>query len=358
MGNDIPDLPPPNDATFIDENDIVLSFADDEDDVRDSQDDGDRTVLRLLSTHLPRSPGPQLVDSRQTHGRSFELLSPEHQRWYASRDIPELPPQRTFFEPRGGAVKHRPRLRARSLPGQAPAAIPPSFSASEPEAEPTTSTVASSVGSMSSRLEASLARNLALTQQVKRLSWCAFCFSCILPFHACINHRDYEKLSVQLLQVHRQAEAHGHAVEREMERTRKLSRKLELVAERYRVTNEGYAVLKQNLNAMRVQLHAIGTEKQKLTGDGAYHVMAVPDLEALEKTLEFSLTKVRHALRQQYRDAVDGQRETCVVCLHEQVSIVLLPCRHRVLCASCAVRVQACPVDRVEITDMFPTFGM
>ncbi|ETW06041.1 hypothetical protein, variant 10 [Aphanomyces invadans] len=278
MGNDIPDLPPPNDATFIDENDIVLSFADDEDDVRDSQDDGDRTVLRLLSTHLPRSPGPQLVDSRQTHGRSFELLSPEHQRWYASRacdvDIPELPPQRTFFEPRGGAVKHRPRLRARSLPGQAPAAIPPSFSASEPEAEPTTSTVASSVGSMSSRLEASLARNLALTQQVKRLSW------------------DYEKLSVQLLQVHRQAEAHGHAVEREMERTRKLSRKLELVAERYRVTNEGYAVLKQNLNAMRVQLHAIGTEKQKLTGDGAYHVMAVPDLEALEKTLEFSLTKV------------------------------------------------------------------
>ncbi|KAG9410164.1 Alpha/beta hydrolase domain-containing protein 4 [Aphanomyces cochlioides] len=117
------------------------------------------------------------------------------------------------------------------------------------------------------------------------------------------------------------------------------------------------AVVKQKLNSMRVDFHQATTKNKNLQGEGIYSDMSVDDLEALEKTLEYGLSRVRTELRQQYRRAIDSERETCIICLHERVSIVVMPCRHRVLCATCAVRIQMCPVDRQEITDMFPTFG-
>ncbi|RHY27286.1 hypothetical protein DYB25_000519 [Aphanomyces astaci] len=223
-----------------------------------------------------------------------------------------------------------------------------SSSSNEPEPEPGATDDSMS---MSSRLQESLARNLHLANDVHRLSrFVGLFLTCLCQQHC---GSDYEMLTVQFLQSQGLAHAQGQAVEREMQVNRKLTRKLDLVTERYR-----YAALKKRLNGVRVDLHQVAQANENLTGNGSYRNMSVAELEVLETTLEGGLAKIREAMRQQYRDVVEGERETCVVCLHEKVSIVLLPCRHRVLCATCAVRVHQCPVDRMHITDRFSTFGM
>ncbi|ETV84930.1 hypothetical protein, variant [Aphanomyces astaci] len=337
MGNDIPNNSSSgdDDLTFIDDSDILLSFADDDGYLSD-----DETVLHLLSPspqlasyQFPNANGPR--PHQPPYGRTLALLSSEHQRWYQSRDVATAAPKPLMlFAP---SQRKHVRTRASSLSSLSSTGSTFITSSNEPEPEPGATDDSMS---MSSRLQESLARNLHLANDVQRLS------------------RDYEMLTVQFLQSQGLAHAQSQAVEREMQVNRKLTRKLDLVTERYRVANEGYAALKKRLNGVRVDLRQVVQANENLTGNGSYRNMSVAELEVLETTLEGGLAKIREAMRQQYRDVVEGERETCVVCLHEKVSIVLLPCRHRVLCATCAVRVHQCPVDRMDITDRFSTFGM
>ncbi|KAH9084411.1 hypothetical protein LEN26_020844 [Aphanomyces euteiches] len=309
MGNNLPpavdEVSDDDSDFFIDHNDITLSF-DEETSEGPSEDE---TVVRLLELAVPRP-----VQSSLT--QLLPMLAPEHQRWYSSRgDVSRS----------CSSSRHKTRSRAKSM------SILDSQGkeCGEPESEPLPLLP----------LEESLRRNMQLSQEVKRLSM------------------SREVMSMQLLRAHHHAEDQSRIIEREMERSRKLERKLELFSERYRLANEGMAMVKQKLNSMRVDFHQAMTKNKNLQGESIYSDMTVDDLEALEKTLEYGLSRVRTELRQQYRRAIDSERETCIICLHERVSIVVMPCRHRVLCATCAVRIQMCPVDRQEITDMFPTFG-
>ncbi|KAF0683383.1 Aste57867_24595 [Aphanomyces stellatus] len=322
MGNDIPDT-----TAILDHDTINLMF---DETIDDDDDDTIEVVLRLLtedSDAVVMGPPSRLID----------LLSDNHRRRFLAPSTVDsseddvaasaLFNRRARVQPKDG------RPRASSLPlWTHDDNVPPP----EPEAEPL---VVVGSSSLAHRFQDALARNMQLSRDVQRLS------------------KDHERLSMQLVQAHHRADDHGRAVARESEMNRKLTRKLELYSERARVANEGYATLKQNLNGVRVDLHKLAVANRNLTGDGVYSDMSVEALEALEQVLECGLTRVRAGLRDKYRQAIDARTDTCIVCLHERVSIVLLPCRHRVLCGTCAVRVQQCPVDRQDIIDMFPTFG-
>ena len=55
-----------------------------------------------------------------------------------------------------------------------------------------------------------------------------------------------------------------------------------------------------------------------------------------------------------YLDAIHQRRSEllqCKVCFDRLLSVTLLPCRHRVLCESCADSLNACPVCRVNIRE-------
>jgi hypothetical protein len=46
----------------------------------------------------------------------------------------------------------------------------------------------------------------------------------------------------------------------------------------------------------------------------------------------------------------EGREGLCLVCLDEEVTVLLRPCNHVILCAACAESVSLCPMDRRRIT--------
>ena len=42
---------------------------------------------------------------------------------------------------------------------------------------------------------------------------------------------------------------------------------------------------------------------------------------------------------------------TCVVCFSAERNVLLLPCKHLVLCSACASKVSACPMCRTAVQD-------
>lgn len=53
----------------------------------------------------------------------------------------------------------------------------------------------------------------------------------------------------------------------------------------------------------------------------------------------------------------EGGSRDCVVCQSAAVSVVLLPCRHACMCASCAARFQSCPICRAAVLESFTLTG-
>ncbi|KDO30318.1 hypothetical protein SPRG_05029 [Saprolegnia parasitica CBS 223.65] len=295
----------------IDLDDIELTF--DEPDASD-------VVLELL----PMNTG---VTSATYN---FRLLADAHQSWY----------------PSARPARHRPcstqRRRSHSLPSALPTSMTaPDADLSSPEVEPEPEPLARPPSKQpltpQQRLQDCLVRNMALTQAVAQKS------------------KEIERHSFVVLQLQQQLEHAEGRIQHHMGLATKMEKRLALANERTRVTSEGHATLKQHLNGLRVKLAATTKDNQRLRGNVSD--LAFDDLEALEATLEASLRSVRDRLKAQYRAAMDARSDLCIVCYSEPVSIVLLPCRHRVLCGACAVRVVNCPVDRREITDMLSTFG-
>ncbi|OQS04679.1 hypothetical protein THRCLA_03106 [Thraustotheca clavata] len=158
-----------------------------------------------------------------------------------------------------------------------------------------------------------------------------------------LNVREIERKAIVEIQLHRQLDQLKALHEFRSEMMQKMERR--------------YARLKKCANELRVELAKVLKLNLQLTGQASLTELSVSELESLESTLENGLQQIRQSLRQQYKDAIESKVETCIVCLTEKVSMVFLPCRHRVLCGNCALRVNTCPVDRKEIHDMFPTFG-
>lgn len=54
------------------------------------------------------------------------------------------------------------------------------------------------------------------------------------------------------------------------------------------------------------------------------------------------------------RDSIQEKRETCVICFDMPPTVVLYPCKHRVICRNCAASgCDSCPVCRSSFHDMF-----
>lgn len=56
---------------------------------------------------------------------------------------------------------------------------------------------------------------------------------------------------------------------------------------------------------------------------------------------------------QHVRDEIQGKQENCIVCLDHVPTVILLPCKHKVMCRLCAPSVAQCPVCRSQIAEMF-----
>ncbi|XP_021905543.1 uncharacterized protein LOC110820399 [Carica papaya] len=52
------------------------------------------------------------------------------------------------------------------------------------------------------------------------------------------------------------------------------------------------------------------------------------------------------------------EKVLCRVCFEGEISVVLLPCRHRILCSKCCEKCKKCPICRVSIEERLPVFDV
>ncbi|KAI4357867.1 hypothetical protein L6164_001789 [Bauhinia variegata] len=64
-------------------------------------------------------------------------------------------------------------------------------------------------------------------------------------------------------------------------------------------------------------------------------------------------TEVTKSSQEEY-ERLQNEKILCRVCFEEQINVVLLPCRHHILCSSCADKCKRCPICRVTIEEQMP----
>lgn len=61
---------------------------------------------------------------------------------------------------------------------------------------------------------------------------------------------------------------------------------------------------------------------------------------------------------QQEFERLQNEKVLCRVCFEREISVVLLPCRHRVLCSTCCEKCKKCPICRLSIEERLPVFDV
>ncbi|KAL5544715.1 hypothetical protein UlMin_008499 [Ulmus minor] len=61
---------------------------------------------------------------------------------------------------------------------------------------------------------------------------------------------------------------------------------------------------------------------------------------------------------QQEFERLQNEKVLCRVCFEREISVVLLPCRHRVLCRACCEKCKKCPICRVSIEERLPVYDV
>ncbi|TKY69408.1 RING finger protein B [Spatholobus suberectus] len=61
-------------------------------------------------------------------------------------------------------------------------------------------------------------------------------------------------------------------------------------------------------------------------------------------------------LRQEEYERLQNEKILCRVCFEKQINIVLLPCRHHILCSTCCQKCKRCPICRVFIEERIAVF--
>ncbi|KAL6187904.1 hypothetical protein ACLB2K_039299 [Fragaria x ananassa] len=89
-------------------------------------------------------------------------------------------------------------------------------------------------------------------------------------------------------------------------------------------------------------------------------VKKMPRLDLVEEIwkLQAALseqTEITKFSQQEY-ERLQNEKILCRVCFEEQINIVLLPCRHHVLCSSCCEKCKKCPICRVCIEQRLPIY--
>ncbi|KAK6148670.1 hypothetical protein DH2020_019582 [Rehmannia glutinosa] len=68
-------------------------------------------------------------------------------------------------------------------------------------------------------------------------------------------------------------------------------------------------------------------------------------------------TEITKFSQQEY-ERLQHEKILCRVCFEGEISVVLLPCRHRILCSSCSDKCKKCPVCRVSIEERLPVYDV
>ncbi|KAK1930548.1 RING finger protein B [Phytophthora citrophthora] len=173
--------------------------------------------------------------------------------------------------------------------------------------------------------------------------------------------QDNERLSIRIAEMENVAAKSEQQSRRDSMMLKMNERSLALAKQQAQLTAEYQDNLKAISDSLRRENAQISAQNAVLRGDDeALEIRSLDELEELESILVRGMENVRAALRSKYRLAVEKTREKelCVVCFEKPVAVVLLPCRHQVLCASCAVRVPICPIDRKGIQDKVLTYGL
>lgn len=57
-------------------------------------------------------------------------------------------------------------------------------------------------------------------------------------------------------------------------------------------------------------------------------------------------------------ERLQNEKVLCRVCFEGEISVVLLPCRHRILCSTCCDKCKKCPICRVSIEECLPVYDV
>ncbi|CAN1241721.1 RING finger protein B [Linum perenne] len=61
---------------------------------------------------------------------------------------------------------------------------------------------------------------------------------------------------------------------------------------------------------------------------------------------------------QQEFERLQNEKVLCRVCFEGEINVVLLPCRHRILCSTCCEKCKKCPICRVPIEERLPVYDV
>ncbi|XP_052179454.1 uncharacterized protein LOC127792873 [Diospyros lotus] len=68
-------------------------------------------------------------------------------------------------------------------------------------------------------------------------------------------------------------------------------------------------------------------------------------------------TEITKFSQQEY-ERLQNEKVLCRVCFEREISVVLLPCRHRILCSNCCEKCKKCPICRVCIEERLPVYDV
>ncbi|KAI5678644.1 hypothetical protein M9H77_09594 [Catharanthus roseus] len=68
-------------------------------------------------------------------------------------------------------------------------------------------------------------------------------------------------------------------------------------------------------------------------------------------------TEITKFSQEEY-ERLQNEKILCRICFEEQINIVLLPCRHHILCSTCGEKCKRCPVCRVFIEERVPVYDV
>ncbi|XP_062159206.1 uncharacterized protein LOC133866634 [Alnus glutinosa] len=88
--------------------------------------------------------------------------------------------------------------------------------------------------------------------------------------------------------------------------------------------------------------------------------MPKPDLVEEIWRLQAALsqqTEITKYSEQEY-ERLQNEKILCRVCFEEQINVVLLPCRHHILCSTCCEKCKKCPICRVSIEERLPVYDV
>ncbi|KAE8678322.1 hypothetical protein F3Y22_tig00111427pilonHSYRG00448 [Hibiscus syriacus] len=61
---------------------------------------------------------------------------------------------------------------------------------------------------------------------------------------------------------------------------------------------------------------------------------------------------------QQEFERLQNEKVLCRVCFERGISVVFLPCRHRIRCSICCEKCRKCPICRVSIEERLPVYDV